>query len=144
MKTSILVGSPPSLGYLPSLPSLESPELSFLNHEEMLRLLCFSLAFCGAFQPFTLCQDFASREKKQVERLWRWVVVGRCTPLLSGILASQVLVALAALNYNFCIPSPMKKALLDFLLLNSNTHPLPRIHKSLKPWLPWQLTNAFI
>jgi hypothetical protein len=72
------------------------------------------------------------------------VEVGRCTLLLSGILASQVLVNLAALNYNFCIASLMKKALLDFLLLNSNTLSLPRIHKSLKSWLPWQLTNAFI
>lgn len=58
---------------------------------------------------------------------------------------SQVLVALAALNYNFfCISSPMKKALLAFLPLDSCTHPLPRIHKCLKPQLPWQLTNAFI
>ena len=36
------------------------------------------------------------------------VEVGRCTLLLSGILASQVLVNLAALNYNFCIASLMK------------------------------------
>ena len=84
-------------------------------------------------------------KKKQVERLGQGGVgAGRCTSLLSGILASQVLAALAALNYNFCIPSPMKKALLAFLPLNSYTLPLPRIHKCLKSWLPWQFTNAFI
>lgn len=52
-------------------------------------------------------------------------------------LASQVLVALAALNYFFfLISSSMKKALLAFLLLNSCTLPLPRIHKCLKVLAP--------
>lgn len=93
---------------------------NFLSTKELLatRILCFSVAFCEGSQPFFYPPQFKNQQilkiKKQVEGEKG---VGKCTSLLSGILASQVLVALSALNYNFCIPSPMKKAFLSFHLL---------------------------
>lgn len=147
---STLVCSPSrvqmSLGCLPSLPSLEGPNFFLLNTEELLKnALLFSI-FLWNLLAFYSAQ--LKTQQMPPERKAGGGGRGRGMHLLSlWHLASQVLVALAALNHNFfffLISSSMKKAVLALLLLNSCTLPLPEPTNVWRSWLPWQLTNAFV